>query len=865
MSGDGRMGGAGDGPVTGSHRERHPEGHPGRPARPDPALSGAVGAASVVGAIALCTIVGGFPGSRSVVPILVTAVVGAGVTAVLLRTRRSSATGAAIGAAAVLISATATTVPGATWFGIPTLTTYRVLHHDAAAAKASLQTPGIPYHAVPGVVLVAAVAAGMLALVAQLLLVSEHLTRARPSDRRLVALLPSFGLIVWASAVGSVRGATLLTSGYVAVAIVELALTGRSGNAGASRSRSRAPGRRVALLSPVVLLAAVVVAAVVVAGVAVSQTEASAGGATGTGGAGSNGPTSELRLLSSVVALERRNPSTVVFTARSPMATYWEVGALTVYRDGNWEPSPGLAGNADGRTSPTGAHSQLPSRTSVDFPVRVTVDHLAGRLVPLPPDTVTIDAPFGVVRTAGGAVALRDLAGGDRYEATATVPRPLNGSSPLSGTGPGPGVGLSSAQRAAATALPALPASIRTLASRVAAGAGNPLTAAVLLENWFRSGAFHYSLAPTPLPRGTAGLLDFLTTTRTGTCEQFAGAFAVLARSIGLPTRVMVGFTTGLGSPSGVTTVRGADAHAWPEVYLGATAGWVSFEPTPGRPSGETTPADVVGPTRITPPTTPPPSATPTTVPTTRPTGSTVPSSVPTTTPTTVAPTVPTSAPVSATTSPSRTRGVGPGAPTGTSLTTGSGGWLAIVLAVIVAVAVVGSALFVVWRRRRRRADRRSLPSTAYPAGPLGAAWRSIDRSMDEAGAPRSPSTSPVTYGRGLADAVARSAGAAVISSPAVATDRSDLSGTGESGWSGTGQSGVSPATFDRTEALVADVAMVAELLERSVFGDASIEASAVADAVAAARRVHQASQLPDVRRLLQEVVGAAGATPMLA
>src|ERR1700691_2099693 len=178
--------GAGDGPEGGAH----PDPRPGGPGPPDPALSGAVGAASVVGAIALSTIVGGFPGSRSVVPILVTAVVGAAIPAVLLRTRRSSATGAAIGAAAVLISATATTVPGATRFGIPTATTYRVLHHDASAAKASLRTPGIPYHAVPGVVLVAAVAAGMLALVAQLLLVSDRSTPARRTDRPLLGLPP---------------------------------------------------------------------------------------------------------------------------------------------------------------------------------------------------------------------------------------------------------------------------------------------------------------------------------------------------------------------------------------------------------------------------------------------------------------------------------------------------------------------------------------------------------------------------------------------------------------------------------------------------------------------------------------------------
>ena len=852
------MSGADGAPLTGSHRERHPR----RPGRPDPALSGIVGAASVVGAVALSTIVGGFPGSRSVVPILVTAVVGAVLPALLLRTRRSSATAAAVGAAAVLIAATATTVPGATRFGIPTVTTYRVLHHDASAAKASLQTPGIPFHPVPGVVLVAAVAAGMLALVAQLLLVSDRSTRSRGSDRRLLALLPSFGLVVWAGTVGSVRAATLLTSGYVVVAMVELSLTGGQrdrgdrvgvgdgvvgdgGGSGSLVTTSHRGGSRVAARSPVVLLAAVVVAAVVVAGISVSQAEASAGGPDA---AGSNGPTSELRLLSSVVALERRNPSTVVFTARSPVATYWEVGALTVYRDGTWQPSPGLAANADGRSAPAGARPVLPGRTAGDFHVQVTVDHLAGRLVPLPPDTLTVDAPFGVVRTPGGTVAPDDLADGDQYDATATVPRPLDGSSPLSGTDLGSGAGLPTAQRTAATSLPSLPPSIRTLATGVTAGAGNPLTAAVLLENWFRSGAFHYSLAPTTLPTGTAGLLDFLTTTRTGTCEQFAGAFALLARSIGLPTRVMVGFTTGLGSSSGITTVRGADAHAWPEVYLGAAAGWVSFEPTPGRPSGETTPADVVGPTRITPPTRPPPSATPTTVPKTRPTGSTVPSSVPTTTPatppTTVAPTVPTTAPVTATTAP-RTRGVGPGAPIGTSSTRGVAGWLATVLVVIVVVAAIGLAIVVVWRRRRR-AERRSLPSTAYPAGPLGAAWRSIDRSMDEAGAPRAPSTSPVAYSRGLAEAMAGYSSADVPTGLA-------------------SQSGLSAATFDRVRSLVADVATVAELLERSVFGGGPVETSAVTDAVAAARRVHQAAQQPDVRWLLRELVGAAGAAPILA
>jgi hypothetical protein len=57
-----------------------------------------------------------------------------------------------------------------------------------------------------------------------------------------------------------------------------------------------------------------------------------------------------------------------------------------------------------------------------------------------------------------------------------------------------------------------------------------------------------------------------------------------MARSIGLPARVAVGFTGGEADPTdpGLFHVRGEHAHAWPEVYL-AGAGWVSFEPTPGR------------------------------------------------------------------------------------------------------------------------------------------------------------------------------------------------------------------------------------------------------------------------------------------
>ncbi|MGH2719586.1 MAG: DUF4129 domain-containing transglutaminase family protein, partial [Actinomycetota bacterium] len=80
-------------------------------------------------------------------------------------------------------------------------------------------------------------------------------------------------------------------------------------------------------------------------------------------------------------------------------------------------------------------------------------------------------------------------------------------------------------------------------------------------------------------------LYTFLTQTRRGYCEQFAGAMAVMLRTLGIPARVAVGFLPGNATATtaaGMTsyTVTGDDAHAWPEAYF-AGIGWVRFEPTP--------------------------------------------------------------------------------------------------------------------------------------------------------------------------------------------------------------------------------------------------------------------------------------------
>lgn len=117
-------------------------------------------------------------------------------------------------------------------------------------------------------------------------------------------------------------------------------------------------------------------------------------------------------------------------------------------------------------------------------------------------------------------------------------------------------------------------------AQRVTAGAATPYEKAIALQQYFREG-FEYSLQ-VQNGHGTDAIENFLFETRTGYCEQFAGSYAAMARAIGLPARVAVGFTPGDLDEEGRFRVMGRNAHAWPEVYLDGV-GWLRFEPTPGR------------------------------------------------------------------------------------------------------------------------------------------------------------------------------------------------------------------------------------------------------------------------------------------
>ncbi len=133
--------------------------------------------------------------------------------------------------------------------------------------------------------------------------------------------------------------------------------------------------------------------------------------------------------------------------------------------------------------------------------------------------------------------------------------------------------------------VPAEPDRVFRLAQQIVAGLTTPFAKAVAIQNYLRSHE-SYDLHP---PTGPGNQLErFLFVTHAGYCQQFAAAFALLARLDGLPTRVAVGTTPGQLVKGDTYQVTTADLHAWPEVLF-AGPGWVRFEPTPGRgPPGNT-------------------------------------------------------------------------------------------------------------------------------------------------------------------------------------------------------------------------------------------------------------------------------------
>lgn len=585
---------------------------------------------------------------------MVTAIVGTGLVAAL---SRRPTVALAVGVLAVAV--------GALWFGLqaavvsgfPDMRAARVLRTSLQSSRALLESFHLPLAHTPGVVLLSVLVGGLVAIAG----------RAMGTYRPAVSLAPAVVVTVWSTillpTVGAAcAGLALGACGLVLLVGVDDAVRG------------------VATAVAGISLAAAVLA------VGFSSVAGSEVAAPGGPEAPAVAP-SALSLATDLTRVERRDANVVLFRSRSSVPSYWQVTALTAYTGDRWRPDPAttalIMGSAPARGPgpPTGSHV---------YRSGVTLAAYSGRLLPAPPMTVAATGDGSPVVTPSGVVATTPMGLRGGYTVTSVVPSPVSDTA------------SSVAPPAADTALGPIPGAVRALALTITGAQSSPLGKAEALTDFFRSGRFHYSVDASQ-PAGTDPLVAFLTETRTGSCEEFAGAFAVLARAAGLPTRVAVGFTPGRPD-NGVTVVRGSDAHAWPQVLIGVT--WASFEPTPQLPSGELSPPGVLGPSGLG-------NANPTGPPT-RP-----PVSVPVVT--TPSPTIPPPAVTAAS-----------GAPDGRAAVA-----VAVTLFLLLAVAAV-----VGFRRRRR--------SRQAPVDRLVALWGSIDRALARRGSARPVWRTPMAHVRVL-------------------------------------------------------------------------------------------------------------------
>ena len=299
---------------------------------------------------------------------------------------------------------------------------------------------------------------------------------------------------------------------------------------------------------------------------------------------------------------------TVVLTVEGPSsARYWRASTLDLFTDDHWFEDLLWLARVEGDSRQMPLDRLTPARAAdedtwleQEIEIKALVDdRLAAAGTPMALDSRQLGTVF---RLSGGVLRVRDPLGeGQRYRVWSYAPdpspsalarsRPRYPSATLRyltiGSRPFPAFGLDGREAVVRTMLDdpsyesfATYKPLYAAARSVAGASTTPYGAVLALEVWFREkGGFRYDEQP-PQVAGPP-LVSFVTETKAGYCQQYAGAMAVMLRMLGIPARVAVGFTSGTFE-DGKWVVTDHDAHAWVEVWF-AGQGWVPFDPTPGR------------------------------------------------------------------------------------------------------------------------------------------------------------------------------------------------------------------------------------------------------------------------------------------
>lgn len=305
----------------------------------------------------------------------------------------------------------------------------------------------------------------------------------------------------------------------------------------------------------------------------------------GTSGSGGGGGGSSFDSRSPMLDLRRdllqQNDSVLMkVTTTDPAPDYFQLAVLDDFDGQTWRTSTRPEDDSVPASDPIPAPQDIDTGTPTKtYDYHVTLeDNFDTRWLPLKyvPTSIQVDQPWRVSRTNYDALAASDdSSSGLSYSFTSDLIQPTTTQmqdAPDSGTTYSHFLYIP----------PNLPSVFRRVAERVTAGETTRFGRARALESWFRNGQFTYSLDVRAVPNNNNidDLKNFLTHSKVGYCEQFATSMAIMARTLGIPSRVVVGFLQPEVVSGDTYEFKGTDLHAWPELHFEG-AGWVRFEPTP--------------------------------------------------------------------------------------------------------------------------------------------------------------------------------------------------------------------------------------------------------------------------------------------
>lgn len=411
--------------------------------------------------------------------------------------------------------------------------------------------------------------------------------------RPLAATLPSIGAFAFVLIVGTRSAAPLLVVSWLAVlltfwAVAAMHRLGSWGRwVGPWEDRPEQPHTTVAGLiarrmgASAIVLGLLFPVALPSVGEGLLSWRSGSGPGSGDGtGEGSAGV--EIDPFVSIAPRLIEQSDTQLFEVMSGKPAYWRLVTLSKFDGETWEPAPRLLGRIGEPEEFIPANAPPDEERSIRIGQTFRLENLGGLSLPAAgyprlfslagrgaiEGALLADLDTGDLRVEGGSVQ------GVQYTVHSALPRVSYRQLVDASVGipPSPEYlevpgGLS-------------PGVQNLLAGWIGqARAETPFEMALAIQDQLL--AFEYNEAVEP-GASTDYLTDFLLETRAGFCQQFATAFAVLARSLDMPTRVVVGFLPGEASAGeqGLYKVRGTDAHAWPEIYFEGF-GWIAFEPTP--------------------------------------------------------------------------------------------------------------------------------------------------------------------------------------------------------------------------------------------------------------------------------------------